>query len=88
MRPILRTPAFIAWLTLVVATSTSAWLGDGHGPREVAAIVVIVIAFAKIRLVGRYFMELRAAPVVLRAVFDAWVCLVGCALIAMYVLGV
>ena len=46
-----------------------------------AAVTVILIAFVKVRPVGRYVMELRNAPVVLLALFEGWVALVAVALI-------
>jgi hypothetical protein len=44
----------------------------------------MVMAFAKIRFVGLYFMELREAPSVLRSLFECY-CLVVCvALLGVY----
>jgi hypothetical protein len=83
----LKTPAAMAWLALVAATSASAWLGDGHGPPEVAAVAVIAVAFFKVRLVGRYFMELRGAPLALRLVFDGWVVVACVALTGIYLIA-
>jgi hypothetical protein len=45
---------------------------------------VLLIAFAKVDLVGRYFMELRAAPLLLRFVFDAWVAATFVVVLALY----
>jgi Prokaryotic Cytochrome C oxidase subunit IV len=72
---------------LVVATCVTWWLGSEFsltgsrfGP---AATLTILIAFAKVFFIGRDFMELRAAPFVLRAVFNLWVGAVAVAAIAL-----
>jgi hypothetical protein len=75
------------WLLLVVATLLSWYLGDGHGAREVATVGVLVVAFAKVYLVGRYFMELRDAPRALRYGFAGW-CAVMCVVLStLYLAG-
>jgi hypothetical protein len=84
---ITRNPAVVAWLVLVAATAVSWSLGHGHGARELATAGVIALAFAKVLVVGEYFMELRHAPPVMRCVFATWVAVVGAALVAMYLLG-
>ncbi len=68
-----------AWGVLVAATVVSFTLGveDGRGGHPLLSSVIIVIACVKVRLVGRYFMELRNAPVQLRGLFEAY-CLVVC----------
>lgn len=82
--------AVIVWAGLVLATLASWWLGveSGGAPGDgasVATAAVIVIAFAKIRFVGRHFMELRGAPRVLRLALDAYVAVVGSTLVVLYV---
>jgi hypothetical protein len=73
------------WLGLIIATLISWRIGTDHGVHaSLATAVVLVVAFVKVRFVGAYFMELRAAPAWLRAAFEAY-CLVVCtALIVMY----
>ncbi|WP_086787810.1 cytochrome C oxidase subunit IV family protein [Crossiella equi] len=61
----------VVWSALVVATLLSAVLS------ATSAVAVVVIAMAKVLLVGRYFMELRTAPGWLRTAFDAY-CVVVC----------
>jgi len=65
-------------LALVAATLISWGFGHGRGldPRA-AGIAVIIIAFLKIRYVILDFMELRAAPLVMRMAAEAW-CIVVC----------
>ena len=59
----------VVWLVLVAATLLSWYFGAGHGigSSPTATALVLVIAFAKVRLIGLDFMELRAAPIWLRA---------------------
>jgi hypothetical protein len=73
------------WLGLIAATLISWRIGTDHGVHaSLATAIVLVVAFVKVRFVGAYFMELRAAPVWLRTAFEAY-CLVVCAaLIVMY----
>ena len=82
---LLRHRISLVWLVLVLATLTSWLLGVGNQlPTTYAAIGVIIIAFAKVHFVGRYFMELRDAPAPLRAVFDGWTLIVAVVLIGLY----
>jgi Prokaryotic Cytochrome C oxidase subunit IV len=76
-----------AWAVLVLATCLSWYLGDGHGPRTAGSLAVLAVAFAKVHLVGRHFLELRGAPPVLRRLFDGW-CAGACTLlIVLYLIG-
>ena len=60
------------WLILVVATVVS-WVGGAeHGTGSAVAVVVLAIAAIKVRLVGLDFMELRHAPIPLRAAFELY----------------
>jgi len=74
---------------LVVATCITWWLGSGSawigGGFELAATLTILIAFVKIAFIGADFMELRAAPVILRTVFFGWVTAFAVAATAMVV---
>lgn len=84
-----RTPATIVWLALVVATVASWVLGTNHGisNHAYASVVILLIAFIKVRLVGLYFMELRAAPLVLRGLFEAYCGIVGTAVVVLFLIG-
>lgn len=80
----------VVFAGLVLATcitsvlgSTSRLTGAGF---HVAATLTIVIACAKIFFIGSDFMELRAAPVVLRTVFFVWVFGFTCAAIGLVVI--
>ena len=77
-------PVLTVGAVLMVATLFSAWLGHGLGPRRAATVVVIVVAFAKVFLVGEYFMELRNAPLAFRLVLGGWCVPMAALLIGLY----
>lgn len=68
----LRTRVTVVWLLLVAATVVSWAVGEDHGVGSGIGVVVLAIAAVKIRFVGLEFMELRRAPLVLRAIFEAY----------------
>jgi heme/copper-type cytochrome/quinol oxidase subunit 4 len=86
MTGLLRTRATPIWVLLVAATLLSFWLGTDHGlpTAEARTIVILVVAFVKIRFVGLYFMELRDAPIVLRSIFEGYCVVVCLGLIGFY----
>ena len=84
---LIKAPVAFAWVTLVIATCISWWLGVGHGPQTFAAVAVIAVAFLKVYLVGAHFMDLRAAPALLRTAFNAWILLTSGALIGIYLMA-
>lgn len=65
--------AGVSWVVLIAATLASYALGAEHG---VGAAVVVVVVFGiaaiKVRLIGLDFMELRSAPMPLRAAFEGY----------------
>jgi heme/copper-type cytochrome/quinol oxidase subunit 4 len=82
---LLKSRISLIWLALIVATLISWRVGtDGGIHAHLATIVVLIVAFLKVRFVGAYFMELRDAPLGLRLAFEGY-CVVVCAtLIVMY----
>jgi len=87
-------PVSAAWVLLMLATSLSWWLGRGHvsdsgqnSDYRVVSSGLILIAFIKVRIVIRYFMEVRQAPLALKLVCDAWLVLVCGAIIYLYWFG-
>ncbi len=79
---LIRSTASAVWLFLVAATVLSWALGTDHGfvsDHLTASVIILVVAFVKVRFVGLYFMELKDAPVPLRLLLEAW-CLVVCGL--------
>lgn len=82
---IFRNKTTLVWFGLIAATLLSWFVGVGHELGEgCAGVVILLIAFVKVRFVGRYFMELRHAPRGLAAVFDAWIVVVAAALIGLF----
>ncbi len=70
-----------SWLGLVGLTVVSWWLGFEHGSDSMWIIAALmVLAFAKVFLVGHSFMEVRTAPPILRRVF-AWWCVAACVVV-------
>jgi Prokaryotic Cytochrome C oxidase subunit IV len=85
------TNASVSWLVLIVLTVLSWTLGTDHGfgpsGHTGASVVIIAVATFKIRPVGLYFMELKAAPMYLRGLFEGCcVALLGL-LMGMYLFG-
>jgi hypothetical protein len=72
LKTMLRSRARLSWLILVIATPLSVVIGIDHGTGSSVTVLVFGIAAAKIRLVGLDFMELRGAPIPLRALFEAY----------------
>ena len=86
---LLRTKATAIWLILVTAATVSWWLGTDHGlaaghDHTLVGVVIMLVAFFKIRLVGLYFMDLKDAPAVLRGLFEGYCVAVGALVIGMY----
>jgi hypothetical protein len=72
MMQYMRNRAGVSWLILVAATLASFALGADHGTGSLVAVAVLAIAAIKVRLVGLDFMELRHAPIPLRAAFEMY----------------
>jgi hypothetical protein len=76
------------WVVLLGATTVAWQLGVEHGIRDTgAAVLILAIAFVKVRLVGRYFMEIRESPIALAAIFDLWLLAVATVVITFYCLA-
>ena len=80
--------ATVVFVALVLATCATWWLGTDHPFADVsvrlAGALAIAIAFVKVHLVGQDFMELRSAPLMLRAAFGAWNVVVGILCVSFY----
>ena len=65
------------WADLVGITLVSWQIGVGHGLgpsiARISAAGALVLAFAKARLVGSEFMEIRHAPRAVRIIFGGWI---------------
>ena len=87
MRALLFDRITLIWFLLIAATALSWEFGHGLGFGDryhYATVAVIVIAFIKVRYVFLDFMELRAAPLPLRLMLEAWAIGVGGAIIFLY----
>jgi hypothetical protein len=83
MATIWRSRITIIWAILVAATFLSfetMALGNAFLLRS----LILVIAFGKVTLVGREFMELRHAPPLLLWLFQGWAALTCAALIILF----
>ena len=69
----------VAWLLLMLVTIILTYALDGGEAGalglsdKVRNALILVIAFVKVRIVAYEFMEIRLAPVVMRAATNAWV---------------
>lgn len=87
---LLRSSATAVWLFLVAATVVSWALGTDHGfvdNTTAASVTVLVVAFVKVRFVGLYFMELKDAPLPLRALLEVWCVVVCCLVLGFFLAG-
>ncbi|MFL6024092.1 MAG: cytochrome C oxidase subunit IV family protein [Marmoricola sp.] len=76
------------WLFLIAATVLTAVLGlEQHGASQVVGLLLLVIAFIKVRLVAMHFMEVRDAPLSLRLIVEAYVGVVFVVLSGIYLLA-
>jgi hypothetical protein len=81
----LRDRVNLVWIFLILATLVSWSLGTGHElDARYGGVIIIAVAMIKVRLVGRYFMELRDAPIPLMTLFECWVVAVGLMLIGLF----
>ena len=77
------------WLFLIATTLVSWFVGAEHGTDDnrLATVIVMSVAFIKVRFVGMYFMELRHAPAPLKLAFEAWTIVVCAAILGIYLLA-
>jgi hypothetical protein len=89
MRLLLNQRFVPVWLGLVLITCVSWWLGTNHGTNnhKLASVVIMVVAFTKVRFIGMYFMELRHAPLPLKLIFQGWCAVVCSVVLGLYLAG-
>lgn len=74
------------WLVLVAATVLTAVVGlEQHGGSTAVGLVLLAVAFIKIRFVALDFMEVRDAPLPLRVLVEAYVAVTFVVLVMIYV---
>jgi heme/copper-type cytochrome/quinol oxidase subunit 4 len=82
---LVRKPVSVVWAALMLATCASTWLlSRSSVTPEVATVAIMLIAAVKVRLVIRYFMEVRLAPLALRLVCDGWLFAVTALIVTVY----
>ena len=81
----------VVWMILASLTLAYLWIDHtANGSLRSSALItssVIVIALVKVRIIFREFMEVRNAPVLLCRLTDAWVVMIGAALLTCYFIG-
>ncbi|MBI2963112.1 MAG: cytochrome C oxidase subunit IV family protein [Deltaproteobacteria bacterium] len=73
MLELMRRTATVVWIVLSLATGVSWWLAEREGSTAGATVLIMLIAAFKARMVMLHFMELKAAPLPWRCVFEGWV---------------
>lgn len=91
MTSLIRNPLTLVWALLTAVTVVS-WLvsrdgGAAHQLNSTVTTVVLLIAAVKAQLVIWHFMEVRRAPVWLKAVTSGWVIAVVAAMLGVYFTG-
>jgi heme/copper-type cytochrome/quinol oxidase subunit 4 len=82
---LLRKPVTIVWAALMLATCATTWLLSKNSVTpEVATVAIMLVAAVKVRLVIRYFMEVRRAPLALRFICDGWLLAVTALIMTVY----
>lgn len=85
MRSLRADTAIIVWLVLVSATFLSRALASEEARAgDVIAVAILMVAAAKVRLVGLHFMQLRDAPGLLRGMFELYVVALFMALVGLF----
>jgi caa(3)-type oxidase subunit IV len=88
MRILLPRPICGVWLTLTAATLLSWWLSTREASGgDIVAVIILTVAAIKIWLVGMYFMELKGAPRLLRALFELYVVALLGGLVGLFLAG-
>jgi Prokaryotic Cytochrome C oxidase subunit IV len=88
MTSLIRNPLMFVWVLLTTVTLAS-WLtardgGASHQINTTVTLVVLLIAAIKAQLVIWHFMEVRRAPVWLKATTSGWVLMLFALLLGFY----
>ena len=88
MSTLLRTRTTRVWALLVAATLLSWEFGHGVGLHgRAASVAILVVAFIKLRYVMLDFMELRAAPRLMRLAAEGWMLACCAVLVGLFLSG-
>lgn len=78
----------VVWIVLSVVTVVTWLLGHdidlGHHATVAVALTILAIAFGKVHLIIRHFMEVRTAPMWLRVFCNVWLSVLGGTIVALY----
>jgi hypothetical protein len=91
MTSLIRNPLMFVWVLLTTVTLAS-WLtardgGASHQINTTVTLVVLLIAAIKAQLVIWHLMEVRRAPVWLKATTSGWVLMLFALLLGFYYAG-
>ena len=68
----------IAWLSLMALTVLAYGLSRIDGSLQHGiTIIIVIVAFVKVRLVSMEYMEIRNSPIILRLFFECWISILG-----------
>ena len=89
MNALIKTPATLVWLIITGATAFSWWLSttmpvEQSESNSNTTMLILLIAFIKVRLVIMWFMEVRTAPLPLRIIGEAWGLIACTAVLVLY----
>jgi cytochrome c oxidase subunit IV len=91
MTSLIRNPLTIVWALLTAVTVASSWIaidgGASHQINTTVTTIVLLIAAFKAHMVIRHFMEVRHAPVWLKATTSGWVLGLFALLLGFYFAG-
>ncbi len=91
MTSLIRNPLTIVWVLLTTVTIASSLIaldgGAAHQINTTVTTAVLLIAGVKAQLVIWHFMEVRRAPVWLKATTSAWVVVLFALLLGVYFAG-
>ncbi|MDH6245080.1 cytochrome C oxidase subunit IV family protein [Mycobacterium sp. OTB74] len=82
----------IALISLLLVAATGFSWSAGHGvgvpDAQIAGVVILVVAFVKVRMVMFEFMELRDAPTWMRRSADGWILEIATLLVLRFVITI
>lgn len=89
MKALVQSSATLVWAVLMIATGLSWWLGTHPGSGTATGsgrttVLLMAVAFFKVRLVILHFMEVRHAPLPLRLLCEGWVIVTCSAVLGLY----
>jgi hypothetical protein len=91
MTSLIRNPLTIVWALLTIVTVASSLIaidgGASHQINTTVTTIVLLIAAFKAHMVIRHFMEVRHAPVWLKATTSGWVLGLFALLLGFYFAG-